>query len=111
MQVIIPRHRRICSTISRKIPFLFIQAIFRWLVQFATEELADVIAFRLVDGDNMGAAALARDAKGHARNKHIDIREHYIRERVAAGNLVDIFTKILPRDSHLAIARALGLND
>jgi hypothetical protein len=71
-------------------------------------------------GDNMGAVALARDAKGHVRVKHIDIREHYIRERVAAGdveiqhvpsaeNLVDIFTKVLPRDAHLAIVRALGL--
>ena len=37
--------------------------------------------------DNMGAAALAKDAKGHARVKHIDIREHYIRERVAAKDI------------------------
>jgi hypothetical protein len=72
--------------------------------------------------DNMGAAALAVDAKGHARVKHIDIREHFIRERVADGdieivrtesanNLADIFTKTLPRDAHLALVRALGLTE
>ncbi|KAF7354303.1 Retrovirus-related pol polyprotein [Mycena venus] len=71
-------------------------------------------------GDNMGSAALARDAKGHARVKHIDIREHYIRERVAANditiyhvpsaqNIADVFKKSLPRDAHLACVRALGL--
>jgi hypothetical protein len=27
--------------------------------------------------DNMGATSLAKDAKGHAHVKHIDIREHY----------------------------------
>jgi hypothetical protein len=70
--------------------------------------------------DNMGAASLANDAKGHARVKHI--REHYIRERVADGdieiartdsanNLADLFTKILPRDAHLSLVRALGLTD
>jgi hypothetical protein len=73
-------------------------------------------------GDNLGAAALARDAKGHARVKHIDIREHYICERIVAGdieilhvasadNLADIFTKILPREAHLSIVRALGLTE
>ena len=72
--------------------------------------------------DNTGATALAKDAKGHARVKHINIREHYIRERVEANdievlrvessnNLADIFTKILPRDAHLAAVRALGLTD
>jgi hypothetical protein len=72
--------------------------------------------------DNTGAVALAKDAKGHARVKHIDIREHYIRECVETGdievlrvestnNLADIFTKILPRDAHLAAVRALGLTN
>lgn len=58
--------------------------------------------------DNLGATALARDAKGHTHVNYIDIREHYIREHIATGdiriqhvasadNLADIFTKILPR--------------
>jgi hypothetical protein len=70
----------------------------------------------------MGVAALAVDAKGHACVKQIDIREHFIRERVADGdievvrtesanNLADIFTKVLPHDAHIAVVRALGLTD
>jgi hypothetical protein len=72
--------------------------------------------------DNMGAAVLAVNAKGHAHIKHIDIREHFIRKHVASGdikvartesatNLADIFTKALPRDAHLALVHALGLTD
>jgi hypothetical protein len=72
--------------------------------------------------DNMGATLLAKNAKGHARVKHIDIREHYIRECIADGdieilrvesanNLTDLFMKILPRDAHLPLVCALGLTD
>jgi hypothetical protein len=61
--------------------------------------------------DNAGAVALTKNAKNSSRVKHIDIRYHYIRERVADGdiivqhiassnNLADIFTKQLPRLSH-----------
>jgi hypothetical protein len=64
-------------------------------------------------------AAMARDAKGHARVKHVDVREHYVRERVEEGdielecvssdqNLADLFAKILPRDTHLALVHTLG---
>jgi hypothetical protein len=93
-----------------------------WMYSFLDELRMPQERPALLYGDNMGAAALARDAKGHARVKHIDIREHYIRERVAAGdieiqhvpsaeNLADIFTKVLPRDAHLAIVRALGMTE
>jgi hypothetical protein len=91
-----------------------------WMYSFLEELCMPQERPAILYGDNMGAAALARDAKGHARVKHIDIREHYIRERVAAGdiniqhvastnNLADIFTKVLPRDTQLSIVRALGL--
>jgi len=93
-----------------------------WMYSFLDELRMPQERPAILYGDNMGSAALARDAKGHARVKHIDIREHYIRERVAAGdieiqhvasaeNLADIFTKVLPRDAHLAIVRALGLTE
>jgi hypothetical protein len=93
-----------------------------WMYSFLEELHMPQERPALLYGDNLGAAALARDAKGHARVKHIDIREHYIRERVAAGdieiqhvasaeNLADIFTKVLPRDVHLAVVRALGLTE
>lgn len=60
--------------------------------------------------DNSSAIALATSTKSHARAKHIDIRYHYIREKVpkfidlrhvpSADNHADILTKPLPRDTH-----------
>jgi hypothetical protein len=34
----------------------------------------------------LGAAALAQDAKGHVRVKHIDIHKHYIRPVMLYGD-------------------------
>jgi hypothetical protein len=62
-------------------------------------------------GDNAGAIALTKNTKHNARVKHIDIRHHYIRERVddgdivvhhipTADNLADIFTKTLGKVMH-----------
>jgi hypothetical protein len=56
------------------------------------------------------------------RTKHIDIRYHYIREKVADGtitinkidsndNLADIFTKALSRVLHEFLTSGLGLVD
>jgi hypothetical protein len=71
-------------------------------------------------GDNAPAIALTKNTKGHARAKHIDVRYHYIRERVNEGiaavehvpsdkNLADIFTKQLPRHTHQHLTRQIGL--
>jgi hypothetical protein len=57
-------------------------------------------------GDNTGAVSLTRNPVAHAKNKHIDIADHYVRELVAAGVIstshistvdmvADIFTKPL----------------
>ncbi|EDR06651.1 retrovirus-related pol polyprotein [Laccaria bicolor S238N-H82] len=75
----------------------------------------------ILHGDNAASIALTLNTKGHARAKHIDIRHHYIRERVAEGeiglvqipseeNLADIFTKPLPRITHQKLVRALKLD-
>ena len=56
--------------------------------------------------DNTGAIALTRNPVNHKRNKHIDIRYHFIRELVETGtvvviyvstdkNIADFFTKAL----------------
>ena len=56
--------------------------------------------------DNQGAIALANNAGYHARTKHVDIRHHFIREKVAEKEiklgyiaterqLADLFTKAL----------------
>jgi hypothetical protein len=57
--------------------------------------------------DNQGCIALSENPIFHKRTKHIDIRYHFIRERVASGEielkyvatehqLADLLTKALP---------------
>ena len=58
--------------------------------------------------DNQGAIELSKDAKFHARTKHIDVHFHFIRQTVTQGHITikycstddmvaDIFTKSLAR--------------
>ena len=59
--------------------------------------------------DNQGAIKLTKNDEFHKRTKHIDVRYHFVREKVAHNeigisyvpskeNLSDILTKALPRD-------------
>ena len=72
--------------------------------------------------DNTSAEALAKNPVHHQRTKHIDVRDHFIREQVAKGaisihhcstkeNVADIFTKALPKDPFIKHRAALGLMD
>jgi hypothetical protein len=72
-------------------------------------------------GDNLGSISLMETTKGHGLSKHIDTRWHFIRERVADGeiailsvpgkdNVADIMTKALPRSVHEKIVAQLGLD-
>lgn len=76
----------------------------------------------ILRADNQSAIFLARNVKHNARVKHIDVRAHYIRERVAAGdidveyvpsaeNLADLFTKPLGRVAHWRLCAAMRLFD
>ena len=60
----------------------------------------------MIMGDNYGAMTLAKNPVDHQRTKHIDIRYHFIREKVSEKivtihhvpskeQTVDIFTKLL----------------
>ena len=71
-------------------------------------------------GDNTGAVCLTENTKHNARVKHIDIRHHYIRERVKEGdihvnhipskdNLADLLTKPLSKHDHLRLCKLLRL--
>jgi hypothetical protein len=91
-----------------------------WMHSFLNEVgLPQELPFTIY-GDNTPAIALTKNTKGHARAKHIDVRYHYIRERVNDGhlqiehvpsdkNLADIFTKQLPRVTHQYLSREIGL--
>ena len=70
--------------------------------------------------DNQGAIALAKNPLFHARTKHIDIQHHFVREKVAEGDVeleyvatgdqvADGLTKTLPKDKFCAFRKALGL--
>ena len=74
----------------------------------------------MINCDNQGAIALAKDNKYHSRTKHIDLWYHFIREAVENGkflvtyiptdeNLSDIFTKALARLKFEVFVAKLGL--
>jgi hypothetical protein len=73
-----------------------------------------------VMADNQGAIALTKNNKFHARTKHIDLHYHFVCEAVEDGkimmkyiptsdNIVDIFTKALPKLKFTKFVAKLGL--
>ena len=71
---------------------------------------------------NTSAINLSKNPILHSRTKHIEIRHHFLRDHVQKGDcilefvdtknqLVDIFTKPLPKENLFAIRRELGLID
>ena len=70
--------------------------------------------------DNQGALKLTDNPQFHNRTKHIDIRYHFVRDTLAAGEITlqclptaeivaDVLTKPLPRDKHEQHSGAMGL--
>ena len=67
-----------------------------------------------------GVISIASKNVDHKRTKHIDVKYHYIRERINEGtirvngvdskdNLADVLTKPLPREQHHILISGLGL--
>lgn len=91
-----------------------------WLAQFLDEVgLAQEVSM-LIYADNNGAISNTQNYKNHRRTKHIDIRYHFVKERVANGditfeyipsaeNLANILTKPLARDTVIQLCTAMGL--
>ena len=70
--------------------------------------------------DNQGAIALATNPEFHKRTKHIDIRYHFVREKVEDGHVVikycptldmlaDLMTKPIPAVQFGALRSKLGI--
>lgn len=74
----------------------------------------------IIYGDNQGAIALAKDPRSHGRTKHIEIGNHFCREKVADKTVAfeytptdkqvaDGLTKALARDKFEVFREAIGL--
>ena len=50
------------------------------LIEIGLKELAEHIE---IYGDNLGAQKLAKNNIFHSRTKHIDVRHHFLREKVS----------------------------
>ena len=81
---------------------------------------SNVLETVIIYGDNQGAIALAKDPRSHGRTKHIDIANHFCREKVADKSVAfeytptdkqvaDGLTKPLARDRFEMFRDAIGL--
>jgi hypothetical protein len=72
-------------------------------------------------GDNRGALALAKNPEYHSRTKHIDIRYHFVRQKVreelvelewtgTASNFADGMTKPLGATAFVKFRQAIGMD-
>lgn len=70
--------------------------------------------------DNKSCISLAENPIPHHRTKHIDIQQHFIREKIedesislvhvsTTEQLADVMTKALPKPKHLACIQGMGL--
>ena len=92
----------------------------KWTLSLLEQLHLDVDLPIDIFSDSLGARSIASNNVFHKRLKHIDIKYHYVREKIANGtlainkvntkdNLADILTKALPRDQHSKLAVRLGL--
>jgi hypothetical protein len=60
-----------------------------WLRQLASELTSrdKPVKATLIYEDNQSAISLAKNPQFHGRAKHIDIRHHFIREKVSDGSI------------------------
>jgi hypothetical protein len=91
-----------------------------WLRQLLQELHAPLSKSTLVYCDNVSAVYLSTNSVQHQRTKHVDIDLHFVRERVAIGDVrvlhvpttsqfVDIFTKGLPTSVFLKFRSSLNI--
>lgn len=94
---------------------ILLQRLFEELGGLGNTEPKAVVIY----SDNQGAIALAKNPANHQRTKHIDIQQHFVREKVAEGKIAmqfvptgemvaDGLTKPLAKDAFLRFRAALG---
>jgi len=92
-----------------------------WMASWLSEVGLPVKGPISIFGDNEGSQSLTENSKNHGLVKHIDMRHHHIREKVASGkvevldilgteNVGDLFTKSLGGPQHKKFVSFLGLD-
>jgi hypothetical protein len=90
-----------------------------WLRKLVTD-LGQPLAVVPVSCDNRGALSLLHNPILSDRSKHIDVHHHFVRERVARGEVAfgwvptmemtaDVFTKSLPAQMHWVCCKHMGV--
>ena len=92
----------------------------KWVIQWLEE--AEVYEDRPIEikCDNDSAILHTKNASGHGRLKHLDVKYHWIREAVELGdikvtyvptddNIADLFTKALPRPRFEKLRELMGI--
>lgn len=91
-----------------------------WLRRLS-EEFQQCTNATVIHVDNQGAQHLAQNGSYHARTKHIDVRHHFLKEKIAEKLLdlkyvstdrqvADSLTKAVEKKKHLSCARSQGLS-
>jgi hypothetical protein len=91
-----------------------------WMMDFLGGLGVSIRDAMVINVDNQGAIALAKNPVFHDRSKHIDIQYHYTRDLVrekriqldyisTSDMLADLLTKPLPRGQHVYLANGIGL--
>ena len=93
-----------------------------WLRRFLLDLKYQVDVPTTIFQENQGTIALAKNPVYHSRTKHIDIRFHFIREKVEAKELeieykpteemvANALTKALPKGKYEDFIQALGMKN
>ena len=91
-----------------------------WLRSMLTELGSPSSLPTHISVDNDGTISFAENSGFHARSKHIDVRHHFVRERIASHevsvsycptseNTADLFTKALDKSKHEYFVSRLGM--
>jgi hypothetical protein len=91
-----------------------------WLRRLLTDLGLDLDSPTTLHVDNQSAIAIVRNSEFHDRTKHIEIRHHFLRQKVEEEEIhlayiptedqtADILTKGLVREKHERFSTAMGL--
>lgn len=84
------RRQRITATSSTEAEYIAQCSAVKeahYLRQFLTEIGRDQIGPTIIEADNTGAIALAKNPVQHSRSRHIDFQYHYTREKIEDGTV------------------------